>query len=58
MVDTKGNVGIDWGVVGVPETFVMDKKGIVRYKFTGPVYQQAVDEKLKPLIEELLKEDG
>ncbi len=58
VVDTKGNVGIDWGVVGVPETFVMDKKGIVRYKFTGPVYQKAVDEELKPLIEKLLKEEG
>ena len=57
-VDTKGMAGIDWGVVGVPETFVMDKKGIVRYKFTGPVYQQDVDETLIPLIEKLRKEEG
>ena len=55
-VDTKGMVGIDWGVVGVPETFVIDKKGIVRYKFTGPVYNQAVDETLIPLIDKLRKE--
>jgi len=55
-VDTKGMAGIDWGVVGVPETFVMDKKGIVRYKFTGPVYQQAVDETLIPLIKKLREE--
>lgn len=57
-VDTKGMAGIDWGVVGVPETFVMDKKGIVRYKFTGPVHQQAVDEILIPLVNELRKEEG
>lgn len=57
-VDTKGMAGIDWGVVGVPETFVMDKKGIVRYKFTGPVYQKAVDEILVPLVNELKKEEG
>jgi len=36
----------------------MDKKGIVRYKFTGPVYQKAVDEILTPLIEKLRKEEG
>jgi len=50
--------GIDWGVVGVPETFLIDKKGIVRYKFTGPVYQSAVDETLVPLIDKLRKEEG
>lgn len=55
-VDTKGSAGLDWGVVGVPETFVIDKKGIVRYKFTGPVYDQAVDEILTPLINQLRKE--
>ena len=58
MVDKDGMAGIDWGVVGVPETFVMDKKGIVRYKFTGPVYQKAVDEILSPLVEKLRKEEG
>lgn len=57
-VDSKGMAGIDWGVVGVPETFVIDKKGIVRYKFTGPVYQDAVDSILVPLIDELRSEQG
>ena len=57
-VDTKGMAGIDWGGVGVPETFVVDKKGIVRYKFTGPVYEAAVDEILVPLIDKLRKEEG
>ena len=55
-VDTKGMAGIDWGVVGVPETFLIDKKGIVRYKFTGPVYQQAVEDYLLPLIKKLRAE--
>lgn len=58
VIDKDGMAGIDWGVVGVPETFIMDKKGIVRYKFTGPVYQQAVDETLIPLLEKLRKEEG
>lgn len=57
-VDTKGMAGIDWGVVGVPETFVIDKKGIVRHKFTGPVYDRAVDEILSPLIDRLRQEKG
>ena len=57
-VDTEGTAGFDWGVVAVPETFVIDKKGIIRYKFTGPVYDEAVKEKLLPLIEKLRKEEG
>lgn len=57
-VDTKGTAGLDWGVVGVPETFIVDKKGIVRYKFTGPVYDEVVDEILVPLIDKLRKEKG
>ena len=36
VVDVDGRVGIDWGVYGVPETFVIDKQGIIRHKFTGP----------------------
>lgn len=56
-VDAKGSAGLDWGVVGVPETFVVDKKGIVRYKFTGPVYDAAVEEILVPLITALRKEE-
>jgi len=57
-VDTEGTAGLDWGVVGVPETFIVDKKGIVRYKFTGPVDNKAVDKILVPLIAELRKEEG
>ncbi|WP_085316597.1 DsbE family thiol:disulfide interchange protein [Derxia lacustris] len=51
--DAKGRAGMDYGVVGVPETFVIDKQGVVRFKFTGPVTQEAIDKKLLPLIKEL-----
>jgi cytochrome c biogenesis protein CcmG, thiol:disulfide interchange protein DsbE len=50
VIDADGRIGIDWGVYGVPETFVMDKQGIVRYKHTGPVTVEDVQNKLLPLI--------
>jgi cytochrome c biogenesis protein CcmG/thiol:disulfide interchange protein DsbE len=55
-VDRDGQVAIDWGVTGVPETFVIDAKGIVAYKQTGPVTQQALDETILPLIARLREE--
>jgi cytochrome c biogenesis protein CcmG/thiol:disulfide interchange protein DsbE len=55
-VDTTGRTGIDWGVYGVPESFVVDKKGIIRYKFTGPLNAQKIDNILKPLITKLRAE--
>ncbi|GIZ52710.1 DsbE family thiol:disulfide interchange protein [Noviherbaspirillum aridicola] len=51
--DADGRVGIDYGVYGVPETFVIDKKGVIRMKFTGPLTREALAGKLLPLIEEL-----
>ncbi|MDX1824143.1 MAG: DsbE family thiol:disulfide interchange protein [Thiohalomonadales bacterium] len=54
--DEDGRVGIDWGVYGVPETFIIDKKGTIRYKHTGPVDQKAVIEKIMPVVRELEKE--
>lgn len=51
--DLDGRIGIDWGVYGVPETFVIDKKGMIRYKHTGPVYKNDLDNKILPLIKEL-----
>lgn len=51
--DADGRVGIDYGVYGVPETFVIDKKGVIRMKFTGPLTPEAIRTKLLPLIEEL-----
>ncbi len=55
-VDTDGRVGIDWGVYGVPESFVIDQKGVIRYKFTGPLKTQDVEETLAPLIQRLRAE--
>ncbi len=53
VMDRDGRVGIDWGVYGVPETFVIDKKGMIRYKQIGPLTQQAVEETVLPLINQL-----
>lgn len=57
-VDQSGNVAIDWGVYGTPETFVIDKKGIIRYKQLGPITEQVWNENLKPLIEKLRNESA
>ncbi len=54
--DKSGRVGIDWGVYGVPETFIIDKKGRVRYKQVGPLYPQIWEEKLLPIIKKLQAE--
>ncbi len=51
--DNDGRVGIDYGVYGVPETFVIDKRGIVRMKHVGPLTPQVIADKLVPLIKEL-----
>lgn len=55
-VDIEGRTGIDWGVYGVPETFVIDKKGTIRLKHIGPVVDEDLKTELLPLIEKLLKE--
>jgi len=57
-IDADGRTGINWGVYGVPESFVVDKKGIIRHKFTGPLHQKDVDETLAPLIKKLRAEQG
>jgi len=56
IMDQDGRIGIDWGVYGVPETFVVDKKGIVRYKHTGPVSINDVQQTFLPLIAQLQAE--
>ena len=53
MQDVDGRVGIDYGVYGVPETYVIDKKGIIRYKRIGPVTPQILQEKILPLVRQL-----
>jgi len=51
--DREGRVGIDYGVYGVPETFVIDQAGVIRYKHIGPVTPAALESKILPLIREL-----
>ncbi|RFC32091.1 MAG: cytochrome c biogenesis protein CcmG, thiol:disulfide interchange protein DsbE [Candidatus Nitrotoga sp. MKT] len=51
--DREGNVGIDWGVYGVPETFVIDKSGLIRHKFIGALTPELIQNKLIPLVKEL-----
>jgi len=55
VVDADGRVGIDWGVYGVPETFVVDKNGVIRYKQIGPITQESLKDKILPLVRELQK---
>lgn len=52
-VDAEGEAGIDWGVYGVPETFVIDRKGFVRYKHIGPLTAEAIEGKVLPLLKQL-----
>jgi len=51
--DVDGRAGIDWGVYGVPETFVIDKNGTIRYKHIGPVTAEALHQTIVPLVREL-----
>jgi cytochrome c biogenesis protein CcmG/thiol:disulfide interchange protein DsbE len=51
--DLQGRTAIDFGVYGVPETFVIDREGIVRFKHVGVLTPQIVDERIRPLIAEL-----
>jgi cytochrome c biogenesis protein CcmG, thiol:disulfide interchange protein DsbE len=53
LVDAQGRTGIDFGVYGVPETYVIDRQGIVRFKHTGALTPQVFDERIRPLIAEL-----
>jgi cytochrome c biogenesis protein CcmG/thiol:disulfide interchange protein DsbE len=55
VVDRDGRVGIDFGVYGVPETFVIDKAGTIRYKQIGPITAEALEKKILPLVRELQK---
>ena len=51
--DTKGSVGIDFGVYGVPETFIIDKQGVVRFKQIGPVTPEVLRDRIEPLLKQL-----
>jgi cytochrome c biogenesis protein CcmG/thiol:disulfide interchange protein DsbE len=54
--DRDGRVAIDWGVYGVPETFVIDRERRIRYRFVGPLQPRDLDETLRPLLGQLEQE--
>ena len=51
--DVDGRIGIDYGVYGVPETYVIDSKGVIRFKHIGPLTPEVVLKKVEPLVREL-----
>jgi len=53
LIDFDGKVGIDFGVYGVPETFVIDAKGVVRFKHVGALTTQIIRQNIEPLLKEL-----
>jgi len=52
-VDELGRVGINYGVYGVPETYLIDKAGVIRYKQIGPIREDILEKKILPLVREL-----
>lgn len=52
-VDRTGGVGLDFGVYGVPETYVIDRAGVIRKRFVGPLTAESVDKELLPLLKQL-----
>jgi cytochrome c biogenesis protein CcmG/thiol:disulfide interchange protein DsbE len=53
IMDRDGRIGINYGVYGVPETYVIDKQGVIRYKQIGPVTPEILDAKIVPLVRKL-----
>jgi cytochrome c biogenesis protein CcmG/thiol:disulfide interchange protein DsbE len=53
LFDADGRVGIDFGVYGVPETFVIDKRGVVRFKHIGALTPELIETRVQPLLKEL-----
>jgi cytochrome c biogenesis protein CcmG/thiol:disulfide interchange protein DsbE len=53
LFDADGRVGIDFGVYGVPETFVIDKRGVVRFKHIGALTPELIETRVRPLLKEL-----
>ncbi len=54
LMDQDGRVGIDWGVYGVPETFIIGKDGLIKYKHIGPVTDESLEAEVIPALKALL----
>ncbi|CAK0773070.1 thiol:disulfide oxidoreductase CcmG [Gammaproteobacteria bacterium] len=55
-VDEEGRTGINYGVYGVPESYLIDKKGIIRYKYIGPLTPEKIEKHLLPFVKKLAGE--
>ena len=55
VTDKDGRIAIDFGVYGVPESFLIDKAGVIRYKQIGPVTEEALRDTIIPMVRELQK---
>jgi len=55
VVDADGRIGIDYGVYGVPETYLIDAEGVIRYKQIGPLTMAILEQKVLPLAKALKK---
>jgi cytochrome c biogenesis protein CcmG, thiol:disulfide interchange protein DsbE len=53
LLDPQGRTGIDFGVYGVPETYVIDRQGVIRFKHTGALTPKIFEERIRPLLAEL-----
>lgn len=53
LFDNDGRVGIDWGVYGVPETFIVDREGVIRFKQIGPLTPEVIRTQIEPLVRRL-----
>ena len=56
--DISGRVAIDWGVYGVPETFIVDRDGLIAHKHIGAITAKALEEEILPLVRQLRQRDG
>ena len=52
-MDREGRIALDFGVYGVPETFVIDKQGVIRHKHVGALTPEVLQQKIEPLLKEL-----
>ena len=53
--DRGGRVGFDYGVYGVPESFLIDRQGVIRFKHVGPLNEEVIRSRLLPLVREFTK---
>ena len=58
LFDPAGGTAIDWGVYGTPETFIVDRDGIIRFKHVGPLTPELIDSHIVPLVERLRRDEA